>query len=214
MNQAIFMDIAQQLAQALSEGKVTTQADQLEVASRDESTLAGVRPAAVVFAKSTGDVVAVTRLCKEHKTPVTTRGAGSALEGSTIPCDGGVVLDLSRMTEIIDYWPEDLQVRVQPGLIYDHLNDRLKRDGLFFPPSPGGSGDIATIGGMVATNASGIYSVKYGGTRDYLLQLEIVTGEGEQMTIGSRAIKRSSGYNLVDLVAGSEGTLAIVTAIT
>lgn len=208
------MDIAQQLAQALSEGKVTTQADQLEVASRDESTLPGVRPAAVVFAENTADVVAVIKLCREHKAPVTTRGAGSALEGSTIPCEGGVVLDLSRMTEIIDYWPEDLQVRVQPGLIYDHLNDRLKRDGLFFPPSPGGSGDIATIGGMVATNASGIYSVKYGGTREYILQLEIVTGQGEPMTIGSRAVKRSSGYNLVDLVAGSEGTLAIVTAIT
>jgi D-lactate dehydrogenase (cytochrome) len=107
-----------------------------------------------------------------------------------------------------------LQVEVEPGLIYDHLNDRLKRDGLFFPPSPGGSGDIATVGGMVATNASGIYSVKYGGTRDYILSLEIVTGTGEVMRVGSRAIKRSSGYNLVDLIVGSEGTLAIVAAVT
>ncbi len=208
------MNIAELLAQALSDAKVTTQADQLEVASRDESTLPGVPPSAVVFAESTEDVVTVVKLCREHRVPITTRGAGSALEGSTIPCEGGVVLDLSRMTEILEYWPEDLQVRVQPGLIYDHLNERLKRDGLFFPPSPGGSGDIATIGGMVATNASGIYSVKYGGTREYILQLEIVTGEGERLTIGNRAVKRSSGYNLVELVAGSEGTLAVVTAIT
>lgn len=208
------MNIAELLAQALPDAKVTTQADQLEVASRDESTLPGVPPSAVVFAESTEDVVTVVKLCRQHRVPITTRGAGSALEGSTIPCEGGVVLDLSRMTEILDYWPEDLQVRVQPGLVYDHLNERLKRDGLFFPPSPGGSGDIATIGGMVATNASGIYSVKYGGTREYILQLEIVTGEGERLTIGNRAVKRSSGYNLVELVAGSEGTLAVVTAIT
>ncbi|MDF1544691.1 MAG: FAD-binding oxidoreductase, partial [bacterium] len=99
-------------------------------------------------------------------------------------------------------------------LIYDDLNDRLKRDGLFFPPSPGGSGDVASIGGMVSTNASGIYSVKYGGTKEYVLALEIVTGTGELMTLGNRAIKRSSGYNLVDLLVGSEGTLAIITKIT
>ncbi|MFZ5981494.1 MAG: FAD-binding oxidoreductase, partial [Candidatus Zixiibacteriota bacterium] len=97
---------------------------------------------------------------------------------------------------------------------YDHLNERLKREGLFFPPSPGGSGDIATVGGMVATNASGIYSVKYGGTREYILALEIVTGTGEIMTVGNRAVKRSSGYNLIDLISGSEGTLAVVTKIT
>jgi D-lactate dehydrogenase (cytochrome) len=208
------MNIAELLAQSLTDRKVTTQADQMAVASRDESTMPAVVPEAVVLAEATEDVIAVVRLCREHAVPITTRGAGSALEGSTIPCKGGIVLDLSRMTGILEYWPEDLQVRVQPGLVYDHLNERLKRDGLFFPPSPGGSGDIATVGGMVATNASGIYSVKYGGTREYILQLDIVTGEGERLTIGNRAIKRSSGYNLVELVVGSEGTLAIVTAVT
>jgi D-lactate dehydrogenase (cytochrome) len=117
------------------------------------------------------------------------------------------------MTAIKNYWPEDLQVEVEPGLVYDDLNEKLKRDGLFFPPSPGGSGDLATIGGMVSTNASGIYSVKYGGTRDYILGLEIVTGTGETMQLGNRVIKRSSGYNLTELIVGSEGTLAVVTSI-
>jgi D-lactate dehydrogenase (cytochrome) len=118
------------------------------------------------------------------------------------------------MTQVRNYWPEDLQIEVEPGIIYDNLNEHLKRDGLFFPPSPGGSGDLATIGGMVATNASGIYSVKYGGTRDYILSVEMVTGTGEVVRLGSRAVKRSSGYDLVELVVGSEGTLGVVTSVT
>ncbi len=203
-----------QLSSLLPEDQFSTQPDQLKVASRDESSLPGVTPRAVVWAADTEQISEIVKVCAGARVPITTRGAGSALEGSTIPCEGGIVLDLSRMTGILNIWTEDLQARVEPGLVYDHLNDRLKREGLFFPPSPGGSGDIATIGGMVATNASGIYSVKYGGTRNYLLQLEIVTGDGRVMNIGSRAAKRSSGYNLVDLVAGSEGTLAIVSRIT
>ncbi|MEW6412434.1 MAG: FAD-binding oxidoreductase [Candidatus Zixiibacteriota bacterium] len=188
--------------------------DHLAVASRDESTIDGVTPMAIVWALNAEEISQVVKLCADFRVPVTTRGAGSALEGSTIPSANGIVLDLSHMTEILEFWPDDLQVKVQPGIIYDHLNEHLKREGLFFPPSPGGSGDIATVGGMIATNASGIYSVKYGGTREYVLELEIITGTGEIMKIGNRAVKRSSGYNLVDLVAGSEGTLAVIAAAT
>lgn len=206
--------IIDRLAGIVPSDRLSTQADQLAVASRDESSLDPVTPCAVVWAENTEEVAGVVRLCHDTGTPLTTRGAGSALEGSTIPSSGGIVLDLSRMTRVLDFWPDDLQVQVEPGLIYDNLNEHLKRDGLFFPPSPGGSGDLATIGGMVSTNASGIYSVKYGGTREYVLALEVVTGEGEVMRLGNRAIKRSSGYNLVDMVAGSEGTLAVITKVT
>ncbi|MBU8932418.1 MAG: FAD-binding oxidoreductase [candidate division Zixibacteria bacterium] len=202
------------LALLVPDDQFSVQADQLAVAAEDESTLPGVTPLAVVWALSTDEITAIVKLCFETDTPVTTRGAGSALEGSTIPSSGGIVLDVSRMTDIIDYWPDDLQVRVQPGIIYDDLNKYLKNDGLFFPPSPGGSGDIATVGGMVSTNASGIYSVKYGGTREYVLELEIVTGTGQIVKLGNRAIKRSSGYNLVDLMTGSEGTLGVITSVT
>ncbi len=208
------MSLVDQLAEFLPSDQVSTQADQLQVVSRDESTLPGVTPLAVAWATDTEEVAHVVRLCAESGTPITTRGAGSALEGSTIPLENGIVLDLSRMTAICNLWPEDLQVEVEPGLIYDYLNEKLKNEGLFFPPSPGGSGDIATVGGMVSTNASGIYSVKYGGTREYVLAMELVTGTGEIMRIGNRAVKRSSGYNLVDLVSGSEGTLGIITKIT
>jgi len=208
------MSIVEKLKAHFPEDQVSTHPDHLAVASRDESTLDGVTPAAIVWALTTDEIARVVGLCIEESVPVTARGAGSALEGSTIPLAGGIVLDLSRMTHVLDFWPDDLQVRVQPGIIYDNLNEYLKREGLFFPPSPGGSGDVATVGGMVATNASGIYSVKYGGTREYVLELEIVTGTGRTMKIGNRAVKRSSGYNLIDLIAGSEGTLAIISAVT
>jgi len=208
------MDFIKNLASLVPADQFSTQADQLQVASEDESTLPGIKPLAVVWATNTKEISAIVKACYEAKIPLTTRGAGSALEGSTIPLPNGIVLDLSRMTGILDYWPEDLQVKVEPGIIYDNLNLRLKQDGLFFPPSPGGSGDIATIGGMVSTNASGIYSVKYGGTREYVLELEVITGTGEIVKLGNRAIKRSSGYNLVELVSGSEGTLCVISAIT
>jgi len=208
------MGIVEKLKKHFPEDQVSTHPDHLAVASRDESTLDAVTPAAIVWALTTEEISRVIQLCIETGVPVTPRGAGSALEGSTIPLTGGIVLDLSRMTKVLDFWPDDLQVRVQPGIIYDNLNEYLKREGLFFPPSPGGSGDVATVGGMVATNASGIYSVKYGGTREYVLELEIITGTGQVMKIGNRAVKRSSGYNLIDLIAGSEGTLAIISAIT
>lgn len=207
-------DVLSKIAELVPPEQYSTQEDQLKVVAGDESTLTPVTPRAVVWARTTDEVCKIVKVCYEHNTPVTTRGGGSALEGSTIPLPNGIVLDLSRMAGVINFWPEDLQVTVEPGIIYDNLNLHLKTEALFFPPSPGGSGDLATIGGMVATNASGIYSVKYGGTREYILQLEMVDGTGEKMTLGNRAVKRSSGYNLIDLVAGSEGTLGIITSVT
>ncbi|MEA1980619.1 MAG: FAD-binding oxidoreductase, partial [candidate division Zixibacteria bacterium] len=208
------MTFIEQLKSIIPSEQYSDHADSLEVASKDESTLEKVIPKAVVWAKNSKEIIEIVKLCFDNKTPITTRGSGSALEGSTIPDKDGIVLDLSQMTDIIEYWQDDLQIKVQPGLIYDDLNEKIKRDGLFFPPSPGGSGDVASIGGMVSTNASGIYSVKYGGTKDYILELEIVTGRGEFIKLGNRAIKRSSGYNLVDLICSSEGTLGIITSIT
>ncbi len=207
-------DFFDHLKGLVPDDQFSTQKDHLAVAAEDESTTTPVTPLAVVWPLSLEQISGVVKLCYNHHVPITTRGGGSALEGSTVPSANGIVLDVSRMTEIENIWPDDLQVEVQPGLIYDKLNTRLKNDALFFPPSPGGSGDLATIGGMVATNASGIYSVKYGGTREYILQLKCVTGTGEIVTLGNRAVKRSSGYNLVDLIAGSEGTLAIIGSVT
>lgn len=204
----------EELKRLLGEEKVADNPTTLESVALDESTLTPVSPVALVYAMSSDDVVTAVKYAYEQRVPITVRGAGSALEGSTIPLREGIVLDLSRMQKITRFWPEDLQVEVEPGVIYEQLNDYLKRESLFFPPSPGGSSDVATIGGMTATNASGIYSVKYGGTKDFVLALEIVDGTGRRLRVGDRAVKRSSGYNLVDLIVGSEGTLAVVTSIT
>lgn len=141
-------------------------------------------------------------------------GAGSILEGNPIPVRGGIVLNLSRMDAIVEVHQEDLQVSVQPGIVYQRLNEQLSPWGLFFPPSPGGSSDVATIGGMVANNASGIYSVKYGGTREHVKAATVVTGSGQVLDLGTRCRKTSSGYHLLGLVVGSEGTLAIATQLT
>jgi len=202
------------LQELVEKDQYSSHHDHLAVVSKDESTLDGVTPNAVVWPSNDKQICDIVKLCFKNRIPITTRGAGSALEGSTIPLKNGIVVDLSRMTKIIELWIDDLQVKVEPGIIYDNLNNILKNDGLFFPPSPGGSGDLATIGGMVSTNASGIYSVKYGGTKEYILSLDIITGTGEKIKLGNRAIKRSSGYNLVELLVGSEGTLGIITAIT
>jgi len=208
------MEIVSKLKQLIGDQKVSDHPTTLESVSKDESALEPVIPAALVKAERKEEISQVIAFAFEHQIPVTPRGAGSALEGSTIPSSGGIVLDVSAMNRILEFWPEDLQVRVEPGIIYDQLNEFLKRESLFFPPAPGGSSDVATIGGMVSTNASGIYSVKYGGTKDFVLQLEIIDGTGKSHNFGSRAVKSSSGYNLVDLVAGSEGTLGVITEVT
>ncbi|MCX7834543.1 MAG: FAD-binding oxidoreductase [bacterium] len=186
----------------------------LEVASHDESSFLPVLPLAVVSLTTSREIQELVEICNQFKTPITPRGAGSALEGNTIPVQNGIVLDLSRMNRILEIDAQNLQVTVEAGVIYDQLNQKLKNFGLFFPPSPGGSSDVATIGGMISTNASGIYSVKYGGTKEHVLELEVVTGYGEILKLGNKCIKRSSGYNLTDLICGSEGTLAIVTQAT
>lgn len=208
------MSIVDELRKLTSADRVTDNPSALESVSIDESSLSPVMPKALVYALTADEIESVVRFCYEQTLPLTVRGAGSDLEGSAIPIAGGIVLDVSRMDKVIELWPEDLQVKLEPGVVYDKLNDYLKREGLFFPPSPGGSSDVATIGGMVSTNASGIYSVKYGGTKDFVLELEVVDGGGRRHKIGNRATKRSSGYNLIDLISGSEGTLVVITSVT
>src|SRR5437867_8664439 len=195
-------------------GRCSSRPADLEAASRDASSLPGAPPDVVVWPLSTDEVAAVVRLAYEHAVPLTARGAGSSLEGNPIPVRGGIVLDVSRMAEVVAIRPDDLQVDVQPGIVYAALNRELRPHGLFFPPSPGGSADVATIGGMVANNASGIFSVKYGGTRDHVRAATVVIGTGEVLRLGNRCRKSASGYHLLGLLVGSEGTLAIATELT
>ena len=149
-------------------------------------------------------------LCNKRDVPVVARGAGSGLAGGASPVSGGVVLDMSGMNRILEMDLENLQIIVEPGVVAEKLNCALKPHGFFFPPDPGSSG-FCTIGGMISYNSSGMRSVKYGTTRSYVLDLEVVLADGRVIHTGSRNLKSAAGYDLTRLFVGSEGTLGIIT---
>ena len=173
----------------------------------------GVVPDVVVWPESTEDVAAVIRAANDHDVPVTPWAAGTSVEGNAVPKFEGISMDLTRMDAILDVRPDDFQIDVQPGIIGSEVNDAVVGHGLVFPSMPS-SADLSTIGGMIANDASGQQTVKYGEVGDWILGLEVVTGEGEVMTCGSRAVKTSSGYDLKELLIGSEGMLGVVTRAT
>jgi len=184
-----------------------------EAHSRDESFHEPHPPDVVVWPENAAEISAILKYANAQRIPVTPWGSGSSLEGNPIPVQGGILLALYHMNQVLEINEADLQVRVQPGVLYDDLNAKLARYGLFFPPAPG-SGDVASIGGMVANNSSGMHAVRYGATKDYVLKLEVVLPTGEIVTLGSNAIKTASGYDLIRLFVGSEGTLGVATEIT
>jgi D-lactate dehydrogenase (cytochrome) len=194
--------------------RTSTAPADLDAAAHDASSQPPHRPDVVVWPLTTDEVVEIVRIAVAHRVPLTPRAGGSSLEGNPIPVAGGIVLDCSRMAEIVAVRPDDLQVDAQPGVVYARLNAALAPHGLFFPPSPGGSADWATVGGMMANNASGLWSVKYGGTRDHVRAATVVTGTGDVVRLGNRCRKSASGYHLLGLMVGSEGTLGIVTELT
>jgi glycolate oxidase len=170
-------------------------------------------PDAVVFPRTTEQVSGIMKLAHQEKVPVTARGSGTSTTGAVLPVRGGLLLDLHLMNNILEINKEDFYARVEPGVICMPLNNRLAQDNLMFPPNPG-SEAIATIGGMVSTNASGHRAVKYGTTRDYIKGLKVVLADGTILETGTIAPKTSLGYDLTHLFASSEGTLGIITEIT
>ena len=183
----------------------------LDLHSKDESFHQRRKPEVVVWPLSSAEISQILKMANEDRIPVTPWGAGTSLEGNPIPVEGGIVLDFQQMNRILELRTEDLQVRVGAGVIYKELNQTLSRHGLFFPPDPGAS---ATIGGMVGNNASGIRTIKYGATKDFILSMVVVLPSGEIIHVGTNAIKTSSGYDLCRLFVGSEGTLGVVTEVT
>jgi len=183
----------------------------LDLHAKDESRHKPCRPEAVIWPTDRSEVSAILSYANEHLIPVTCWGSGSSLEGNPIPVHAGIVLDFNRMNRILAIREEDFQADVEPGVIYQDLNHKLRHEGLFFPPDPGAR---ATIGGMIANNASGIKTVRYGSTKDHVLRLTVVLANGEIIETGTRASKTSSGYDLIHLFVGAEGTLGVVVEAT
>lgn len=164
---------------------------------------------ALVFPISTEEVSAILHFASENNIPVTPRGAGTNLVGSTVPHDGSIILDLSLMNHILEIDKENFTATVEPGVILEDFQKHVEGLGLFYPPDPGEK--RASIGGNIATNAGGMRAVKYGVTRDYVMGLELVLADGTIIQTGSKNRKDTTGLDIKDIVIGSEGTLAIIT---
>ena len=182
-----------------------------ELHLHDISPHYGSLPAGIIWPETTEEVARILSWCYDNEIPVTPWGAGTSTEGNPVPVRGGLVIDMIRMNKILDIRPQDLQADVQPGVLRKELNRRTGRHGLFFPPDPGAD---ASIGGMIANNASGVQTIKYGATKDYVMKLTVVLPQGKVIHTGCKAHKSSSGYDLTRLFVGSEGTLGIATEAT
>lgn len=170
-------------------------------------------PDAAVWVTTKEEVSEILKLANREKFPVIPRGAGTGLAGTSVPNKGGLVMDMAKMNKIVEISIPDRLVKVQPGVVFEHLQGALAPNGFFFPPDPA-SGKVSTLGGNVATNAGGIKGAKYGVTKDYVLGMEVVLPDGRIMNTGSNCMKSVSGYDLTRLFVGSEGTLGVVTEIT
>ncbi len=199
------------LKTVVPEERVSTGESVLDLHAKDQSQHPAVRPEAVIWPQTAKEVAAVVKYANDNRFPIVGWGSGSSLEGNPIPVEGGIVLDFAEMNRILDIREEAFQADVEPGVIYQDLNEKLRHTGLFFPPDPGAR---ATLGGMIANNASGTRTVYYGSTKDYVLRLTVVLASGEIIEIGNHASKTSSGYDLIRLFVGSEGTLGIVAGAT
>lgn len=165
--------------------------------------------AALVFPQSTEEVSKILKYAHKHGIPVTPRGAGTNLVGSTVPVDGGIILDFSHMDKILELDENTMTITVQPGLLLQDLQKYVEERGLFYPPDPGEK--ASSVGGNISTNAGGMRAVKYGVTRDYVRGLEVVTADGNVLIAGGKNVKDASGLSLKNLYIGSEGTLAVIT---
>lgn len=200
------------LADIVGPDHVTTSDAERELHSHDESDHTPVKPDAVVFPSSTGEVSQIAALANRHRVPIVGWGAGTSVEGHTIPVHKGIVVDFRRMNRILAVHASDFQAEVQPGILRLDLEEHLsQRHGLFFPPDPGAN---ASIGGMLANNAAGIRALRYGAAGANVLALEVVLADGSVIRTGSRSVKQSAGYDLTRLFVGSEGTLGLITAAT
>ncbi len=186
--------------------------ESLDNYSSDQTEKLFFQPEVVVKPITAEEISAIMQLCNKHFIPVTPRGAGTGVSGGALPQLGGVLLSTERMNNIIEIDENNLQVITEPGVITEVLMNAVKEKGLYYPPDPSSKGSCF-IGGNIAENSGGPRAVKYGVVKDYVLNLEIVLPTGEIIWTGANVLKNATGYNLTQLIVGSEGTLGIVTKI-
>jgi len=201
-----------QLTNLVGQNNVLVDADRLEPYSHDETVGLHAKPEAVVRVTSAQQVAEVFKLANRERVPVTPRGGGYGLSGGAVAVQGGIVLSLEKMNRILEIDHENLMVTVEPGVITGELHCAVETEGLFYPPDPA-SLDSCSIGGNLAEGAGGPRAVKYGTTKDYVVGAEVVLPSGEIVQMGGKLVKDVTGYNLLQLLVGSEGTLAVVTKI-
>ena len=204
--------IIKEFQKKLGEQKVFYDRDLLDSYAQDETSDLKGKPDLLVRATTTKDVQKTLKICDKYNLSVTPRGGGSGVTGGAVPVQGGVVLSLGKMNKIIEIDTANMIAVVEPGVILADLQKRVEEDGLMYPPDPA-SFEICSVGGNVAENAGGAKAVKYGVTKDYVLGLEFVLPSGEIMKTGGKVLKDVTGYNLLGILLGSEGTLAVITKI-
>jgi glycolate oxidase len=196
----------------LEERYVLSDNDNLDRCASDQTEDLHYLPEIVLQPRTTAEVSSIMKYCNDHAIPVTPRGAGTGLSGGALPVWGGVSLDMKRFNKILNVDKRNFQVTTEPGVITQELQEHLKAEGLFYPPDPASKGSCF-IGGNVSENSGGPRAVKYGVVKDYVLNLEIVLPNGEIIWTGANVLKNATGYNLTQLVVGSEGTLGVITKI-
>ena len=205
--------LAQALRSLLGADRVLDDPAAREAYSRDATPLFKGLPEVIVTPHSTAEVSEVVKFARRTKTPIIARGAGSNLCAATVPLNGGIVVSMMQMKEILEVSRNEMLAVVQPGVSTQQLDDAVAKEGLMYVPDPG-SKTVSTLGGNVATSAGGLRGLKYGTTKNYILGLEAVLGTGEVIRTGGRLVKDVAGYDITRLLIGSEGTLAIFTEIT
>lgn len=213
MYQKVDAQIISALRQIVGANNVLVGSEAVEAYTHDEVVGLRAEPEAVVKVANAEQVAQVLRLANQVRVPVTPRGMGTGLSGGAVPVYGGIVLSLERMNRILEIDKQNLMVTVEPGVITGDLHRAVEAEGLFYPPDPA-SLDSCSIGGNIAECSGGPRAVKYGVTKDYVVSLEAVLPTGKIITCGRKLVKDVTGYNLMQLLIGSEGTLAVVTKIT
>ena len=196
----------------VGENYVFTDSEVLTQYGHDETENLSYLPDVVITPRTAEEISSILKICNQYGIPVTPRGGGTGLSGGALPQLGGVLLSMERFTTIIDIDTRNLQVTTEPGVITEVLQNAVKEKGLFYPPDPSSKGSCM-IGGNIAENSGGPKAVKYGVVKDYVLNLQVVLPTGEIIWTGANVLKNSTGYNLTQLMIGSEGTLGIVTQI-